>query len=234
MYRSMTAYPPDLEPFSDDDATCGRAAAPDGARLHHARLVMHDGDRFNALTPEGAVWVTRAAGCLLQPEVGDVALVSLVAGQGYVLTVLERGAPDSAARVTVPGDLALSLPAGRLDIDASGGVMVQAGPAFSLTSEQACLVFTEADVACHRLHSHGVEAHTNWTRRTDVCSEHLEIATRAEAHLGESYRRIAGHEDVTLGSQRTQVVEDWSVRSRSAELKAQDRVAVDAASVQIG
>lgn len=204
------------------------------ARLHHARLVMRDGRRFGALTPEGATWVTAAAGCLLQPEVGDVALVSLAAGQGYILTVLERGVPDAPARLEVPGDLELALPAGKLDIHAAGGVSLDAGPALTLTAQQAALVLDEADIACTSLHAHGTQAHTNWTKRTDVSVERIEVAARAETHLGESVRRIAGHEDVSAGSQRTIAAEDWSVHSASADLKARDRVAVDAGSVQIG
>src|SRR3546814_3104002 len=95
-----------------DDAVAPSSAnqeARDEASLQHARLVMGYGKRYAALTRQGAVWVTPAAGCLLQPAIGDLALVSLMNGQGYILTVLERAAPDSPAEVALPGDLQLSL-----------------------------------------------------------------------------------------------------------------------------
>src|SRR3546814_19676989 len=78
------------------------------ARQYHARLVMHEGRRYCALTEEGAIWVTAAAGCLLQPAVGDVVLVSVAgANNGYILSVLERGRPEQDAVMSVPGTLQL-------------------------------------------------------------------------------------------------------------------------------
>lgn len=225
---------PALDPaVSQPDAA--PAYSPDqGARLHHARLVMRDGRRYAALTGAGAIWVTPAAGCLLQPEVGDIALVSLAAGQGYILTVLERGAPASAARVEVPGDLQLSLPEGKLSIQAADGVALDAGPALEVNAAHATVTLDEADLRCQTLRVAGDNAHTHWNTRNDVSVERMEISGRAEVHLGQSVRRVAGHDDVTTGSQRTVVNEDWSVHAATADLKARDRVAVDADSVQIG
>ncbi|WP_164741316.1 DUF3540 domain-containing protein [Achromobacter spanius] len=225
---------PALDPtVSQPDAA--PAYSPDqGARLHHARLVMRDGRRYAALTGAGAIWVTPAAGCLLQPEVGDMALISVAAGQGYILTVLERGAPASAARVEVPGDLQLSLPEGKLTIQAAEGVALDAGPTLEINAEHATVTLDEADLRYRTLNTAGDTAHTQWNTRTDVSVNHLEIANRAEVHLGQSMRRVAGHEDVAAGSQRTVVNDDWSVHAATADLKARDRVAVDAGSVQIG
>lgn len=217
------------QPRNEDTGTSDQTV-----HLHHARLVMRDGRRYGALTAKGATWVTTAAGCLLQPEVGDLVLVSVTAGRGYILTILERGAPESAAQVEVPGDLRLSVPTGKLEIHASDGVSVDAGAVFALSATQAAVSLNEANIACRTLHAEGDHAHTNWKTRTDVSVNRMDIATRAETHLRESVRRIAEHEDVAVGSQRTVVTEDWSVQTGSADLKARERVAVDAASVQIG
>jgi hypothetical protein len=195
---------------------------------------MRDGARFGALTDEGASWVAPAAGCLLQPEIGDLALISVSAGQGYILTVLERGTPESIARIEIPGSLRLSVPEGRLEIAAAGGVSMDAGPSLSIQAREASAAFEHADVASQSLRMTGEVLHTTWTSRTDVSDTHLDIATHGETHLVQSVRRIAGHEEVTAGSMRQTVTEDWSVRSATADLKARDRVAVDAGSVQIG
>src|SRR3546814_9921112 len=91
----------------DTDTALGVSCDTGQARQYHARLVMHEGRRYCALTEEGAIWVVAAAGCLLQPAVGDVALVSVAGMGGYVLSVLERGRPDQAAVVSVQGTLRL-------------------------------------------------------------------------------------------------------------------------------
>src|SRR5690606_24001989 len=66
------------------DSTVQPSAVRDDtpARQFHARLVMTDGRRYCALTGEGAIWVVPAAGCLLQPAVGDIALVSVSGPDG--------------------------------------------------------------------------------------------------------------------------------------------------------
>ncbi|CAM3850308.1 DUF3540 domain-containing protein [Bordetella bronchialis] len=205
-----------------------------GARMYHARLVMRDGARYGALTEEGASWVTAAAGCLLQPEVGDLVLLSVAAGQGYILTVLERGTPESIACIEIPGSLRLSVPDGRLEVQARQGVALDAGDALSLRAQSATAAFDRAEVASESLRLAGQDMHTCWTTRTDVSGTRLDIATRGETHLAQSVRRIAGHEDVSAGSLRQTVDEDWSVQAATADLKARDRVAIDAGSVQIG
>src|SRR3546814_15336834 len=91
----------------DTDTALGVSCDTGQARQYHARLVMHEGRRYCALTEEGAIWVVAAAGCLLQPAVGDVALVSVAGMGGYVLSVLARGRPEQAAVVSVQGTLRL-------------------------------------------------------------------------------------------------------------------------------
>jgi hypothetical protein len=219
---------------SDPGPDTGPAAAVSGARLYHARLVMRDGQRYAALTDEGASWVSPAAGCLLQPEVGDLALLSLAGGQGYILTVLERGTPEAVAHIELPGSLRLSLPHGTLELQAAQGVALDGGAALSLSAQQASASFTQADMSCDHLRVAGQSLHTRWNTRTDVSGTRMDIATHSETHAAESVRRIAGHEDVSAGSLRQSVADDWSVQAGSADLKARDRVAVDAGTVQIG
>lgn len=224
---------------SDTSHQSGAAATPmretdSGVRMHHARLVMRDGTRYGALTDEGALWVAPAAGCLLRPEVGDLVLLSVSNGQGYILTVLERGTPDALAHIEIPGSLRLSAPQGRLELEAAQGVSLDAGPSLSLKAQEACASFRHVEATAESLRIAGESLQTTWTTRTDISGTRLDIATRGETHLAQSVRRIAGHEEVTAGSLRQTVAEDWSVQAATADLKATDRVAVDANSVQIG
>ena len=209
-------------------------ATPPEARLLHARLVMRDGHRYAALTDAGASWVSPAAGCLLQPELGDLVLLSLAAGQGYILTVLERATPQALARIEVPGDLSLSVPHGKLAVHAAEGVELDAGPQLSVTAQQASAAYTHAELACETLRQTGVTLQTQWHSRSDVSGTRMDIATRSEFHSAESVRRIAGHEDVNAGSLRQTVSEDWSVHAASADVKGRDRVAIDGGTVQLG
>lgn len=215
-----------------------RDTAPDStggqARQYHARLVMQDGERFCALTDAGAIWVAAAAGCLLQPELGDVVLISATGAKGYVLTVLERGRKDKTAILAVQGDACLQARDGRLQIASERGLTLDAGAELTIHAEAACVSLESAKVKCDDLSVQGKQMQSHWDRRTDVAQEHVEIAVNSEAHLGRSTRRIAGHEEVSVDSSRQVVARDLTLRAGTATLVGRDRVAVDGDSVQIG
>lgn len=202
--------------------------------LFHARLVMGDGKRFAALTGQGTQWVTPAAGCLLQPAVGDLVLVSLAGAQGYVLMVLERAAPETTAELSVPGDLRLSAPDGRLRLDAAQGIELDAGPALHLAARQLSALIHAANVACNSLRVSGDEACSHWNTRTDLSGTRVEIARSTECHTERSVRRIAEHEEVTARSIRHSVEHDWSIHAETADVSARVRVALQAPSVHLG
>jgi hypothetical protein len=61
-----------------------------------------------------------AAACLLSPAPGDRVLVVYDDDEAYVLSVLRQSQPD--ASLTFPGDVSLTLPAGRLRLLAQHGV----------------------------------------------------------------------------------------------------------------
>ena len=195
---------------------------------------MQDGDRFCALTDAGAIWVVAAAGCLLQPEVGDVVLISATGAKGYVLTVLERGNHDKTAVLSVQGDARLQAKDGRLQIVSERGVALEAGAELTVHAQQAHLSLDNARLHCDDLSVSGGQMQSTWDKRTDVAQEHIEIAASSEAHLGRSKRRIAGHEEVSAESSRQLVKRDLTIRAGTATLIGQNRVAVDGDSVQIG
>ncbi|AEC20871.1 hypothetical protein PT7_2331 [Pusillimonas sp. T7-7] len=174
------------------------------ARQYHARLLMQEGRRYCALTDEGAIWTMAAAGCLLQPAVGDIALVSIMNGTGYVLTVLERADDSQVAVLAMDGDTRLQVQDGKLEI------------------------------ACQDMDVRGDRLTACWNQRTDIAIEHLEYAARSEAYLGRSTRRISGHEETSANSSRSVVQKDWTTLAGVATVVGKDRTVVDGDSVQIG
>ena len=77
---------------------------------------------------EGRGWhCRRAVSCVIAPQAGDTVLISAVDNQMWLLAVLERQNPASAAELSVQGDLhiasqgALSLSSEALNISAAKG-----------------------------------------------------------------------------------------------------------------
>lgn len=214
------------------DSEVGNAGGQ--ARQYHARLVMQDGTRFCALTDAGAIWVVPAAGCLLQPELGDVVLISAAGAKGYVLTVLERAHQDKTAVIAVQGDVCLQARGGRLELASEQGLVLDAGAELTVDAQAAYVRLQQAKVHCDDLSVSGVQMQSRWDRRTDVAREQVDIAVSSETHFGRSTRRIAGHEEVSMDSSRQVVTRDLTLRAGTATLMGRDRVAVDGDSVQIG
>src|SRR5690606_37590882 len=66
------------------------------AALHHVRVRSVEDGLYTVVCATGLYRLPAAAGCLLQPQVGDLVLISLSGGSGYVLNVLEQAEPDHA------------------------------------------------------------------------------------------------------------------------------------------
>jgi hypothetical protein len=206
------------------------AAGP--ARQYHARLVMRAGARYCALTEDGAIWVTAAAGCLLQPTVDDIALVSIVGAGGYILSILERGRPDRTAVMSLQGTLRLET--GKLEVATPEGLSLDAGSSLHINTDAARFELGTAQVRCQTLGMEGANLLTRWDRRTDISGERTDIASYSEARFGQSTRRIAGHEEITAASFRQAVTRDWTVRAGTTTLVGRDRAMIDGDSIQIG
>ncbi len=92
------------------------------AAQHEVGTVVGVGDSVEIASSTGSYVATRAASCLLAPEVGDEVLVVFIPGRPrYVLAVLERDA-RSPARLEVEGDLAIRASHGRVSIASSAGL----------------------------------------------------------------------------------------------------------------
>ncbi|OWT59100.1 hypothetical protein CEY11_13000 [Candidimonas nitroreducens] len=221
----------------DDSARRIPAAGtqPAGPALRHVRLTVRDGTRYGVGSGAERAWLTTAAGCLLQPAVGDLVLASIEEGRGYILTVLERAKPDDAAEISLPGDLHLHLPAGHLEVTAAQGARLDAGPRLETRAAQWQGDFDGARLQCRALllSGHALQAH--WHSRTEACSGTWFVAAqRGETHLGSGLRRVAGHDEITAQSLRQLVERDWRLQAASADLQAQRRVALRSDSVQLG
>lgn len=91
------------------------------------RVVTELGEGLFLVEQDGQGYACRhAASCLLLPEPGDEVLLAHVAGQAWILAVLQR-AGQAAAQLRVDGDLVIA--------STRGAVRLEAGTALGLQSE---------------------------------------------------------------------------------------------------
>lgn len=215
------------------DHTRDNGSFAGGAQNCHARVYAKDGERCGVAGPLGGYWVAIAASCLLQPEVGDKVLVSMGAGEGYILAVLEQ-ADTSQADLRMPGHARLSAPQGSLTVAARDGLKLAGGPAVALEAQSTSLVTGSLAVHARSMQLAGDSHHSVWRERHEVAHIRSTVAVRMEYRAQDRRTRISGHDDVAAGSQRIVVQGDWRVRARSADVRARKRASIDAEHVQIG
>jgi hypothetical protein len=197
------------------------------SRLYHGRVIATDGQRFAVVCDAGRLWVDVAAGCLLQPQMGDTVLASLTAHSGYVLCVLARGG-TKPRELRVEGDLKLTVVDGQLGISADSGVVIEAGSGFALSAGTAAIQFEEASVRCETMTVSGHTSHAVWRETSLTTGRRFVAAVHDETHAGDSVRSVSGHDESSAGSARCRVEQDWTVEAQDATVVAQRRTVIDA------
>ncbi len=111
---------------------------------------------------EGSDWqVDKAASCLLQPGVGDLALISGPVPEQVYLIAIVRQANASVARLEVKGDLQVASANGDVTVSAMGAVALRAEQRLDLHSETLDLRTRHAQLAVRELDYLGARA--RWT-----------------------------------------------------------------------
>ncbi|WP_027212212.1 DUF3540 domain-containing protein [Burkholderia sp. WSM2232] len=197
------------------------------SRFYHGRVIATDGQRFAVACDAGSSWAAVAAGCLMQPQLGDTVLISLTANSGYILCVLAHGEVRQR-ELRVEGDVRLAVAGGRLEVSAEHGVTIDAGPALSISAQAAALEFDAASVQCDAMTTSGTTSHAVWQETSLTTARRFVAAGRDETHAGESVRSVSGHDQSSVRSAHYRVEQDWTVNAQDASLVAQRRTVIDA------
>lgn len=173
----------------------------------------------------------RAAGCLLEPNPGDlVLLMRHPGGIHYVLQILEQSDPASTLRF--PGDLSLDVSQGSCSVyaqklEATGRESAAVhGREVTLTGEQGRMRFANLDVLAKLLEARIQQMH--------AFGECIRLAaSQLTSRLGRVLR-WTGYELHRARSVRTEVEERFTVQAGQADILAKDEVTVDAEKIHLG
>ena len=167
----------------------------------------------------------RAAGCLLEPQLDDLVLLSINSmGTSYILTVLERQGNDPAI-VSVEGDLVIHSERGNLSLQGSQSLNLVSSE-IHLSAASARMQF--ADFAFAGTLVTGCARHLRM-----VCETVESKATRVVERVNRLYRRV-GDEDSRLGRFRCRVRGRFSVRAEDASIDAEKRMRLNGDKIELG
>lgn len=184
-------------------------------------------------TESGLFGARRAAGCLLEPAIGDLVLA---AGESrarvYVLSVLERSA-DGPARLNVEGDLELGA-SGCLSLHADAGLRLTTGAAALLAADELTLRGRHTQALFERLDAVGGEAHSTLGRVRLVANAIESVVERVLLAAKTSLRMVEGADQSRCGSSDHRATGTVKVHGRNVVTTASELVKADGAQIHLG
>jgi hypothetical protein len=180
------------------------------------------------------VTAERAAGCLIEPEPGDLVLLTRDSfGRSYVLSVLTR-ANSNATSLDFTGDVALRITRGRLTASATEGVDLAAGGEMNLFAPALNLAAAEADLNVSRLRFVGSILESSIDKIKLAAKTCDSVFERVSQRVQNSYRRITGLENVKAGNLTFAADKLLSLRGRYSAMTAEKDVRIDGDKILMG
>ncbi len=194
----------------------GHDAAGAGELLPGTVLGNENGLLRVCLAQGQVLELKQAAACLITPEPGDSVLTFTPgAGQGYVLSVLEKKQPDST--LAFPGDVTLS--ARNLHLSAQEKLELEA------QEGQARFVFFGLIAA-------GLDAKVQ--NLVSVCDTVRSTARSVVQHMRDCFRRVDNVDSVDAARLRQRVTKRYSLNAKDAALRAENDMKMDGERIHIG
>lgn len=188
--------------------------------------------RPDGLTLDDGREARRAPSCLLEPRVGDRALVVERGDEAYVLAILDRSEPG-AARLDVEGDLEVSV-RGRFTVAADEGIGLLTRKRLETVASAISMRAEEGSFAIDRLSMVGKELVAN-TRVAKLVTGALEsIAERVQHHAKRSFRTIEQLDQLRAKRIDYRTDEELSLRARHAFVSATELVKILGEQIHMG
>ena len=191
-----------------------------------------DGCYLLETSDDQEVRAEKAAGCLLEPEVGDRVLLACDdTGECFIMGVLIKATgkahillPGTAIIASESGDITLEGRAVRLH--ASQEAVFEA-PEMSFTGIKGTARFSVFSVIARTLGAH-IE------KTSAVLGVFDGVIGRLTERIGNSFRRIDHLEEVKAGRLRTIVRERFAVRAKQASIVVEEDVNIDGKKIHLG
>lgn len=210
---------------------------PEVAYQAAGRVTRAQGALFAVCSGSAEYQARRATSCLLEPQEGDVVLLSIVPGRAtYVVAVLEReeGERAGAARVVLDGDLELQVPNGRVVIAAKDGIELVSTRGVGITSEELKVTTRAAEVVIEHLGVVGGTVQAQ-LRKVKVVAETIDhAADRVVQRFKRAYRFVAEMDQTR--AQRIDIAAEktMSLHAGDAVVTARELVKVDGSQIHMG
>jgi hypothetical protein len=197
-------------------------------------VVAAEGARFDVRADHGVLRARRAVSCLVEPEVGDVVLLSSTAGGGsYILAILERE-EGAATALRLDGDLSIALPRGRFTVAAQEGVDLVSAESLSITAGSVHVSAVDGEIALERLTVLSTHVRAE-LERVKLLAGSLDAAVeRLSLHAKRSYRTVEELDQVRAEQIDYTAEKIMNLHGKNTLVTADELVKLDAAQIHVG
>jgi hypothetical protein len=193
-----------------------------------------EGKRFVVRTQVGEIDARRAVSCLVEPEVDDEVVVSVLGdGRAYVLAVLERDA-GARARVVFDGDVDLEIKQGRFDVKAARGVSMTSGKDMDLTAGELNIRALASKIVLQKLSYVGTLLRAEVESVKTVAATLDSVLERFSQRAKRSYRHVEEIDQVRAKEMHYTAEDNLFMNGGNAVVTAEELVKVDGEQIHLG
>lgn len=182
----------------------------------------------------GVYRARRAVSCLVEPETGDMVLFCTAdGGFAYILAVLERN-EETAATISVPGDLNLRLDNGRFGVDARDGVALASARRISMTSSKLDVQATAADLTVQQTSFTGSFFQASLERIRLFAGSLDSLLERLHQRVKRSYRFVEETDQMRAENIDHRAEKLLNLRGKNAVVNARELIKLDGEQIHVG
>jgi hypothetical protein len=192
--------------------------------LCYGRVASGDGRFFEVESENATLCVERAASCLLDPMVGDLVLLSRdELGDAFVLAVLRRK-ENAPAGLTFEQDLRIHSRHGAVSLSAGTNLGLAAGREMRVLAERVELR-SESNLVETGVMTLNASRFSGRIKQLKLVADRVEqIARRLTERLVETWRFVAGHEEVQTQSSRRLTAETHVEHAKNIVQTAEESI----------
>ncbi len=202
--------------------------------LAYGKVMGKEDGSYVVAAGEGSLKAGRAAGCVVEPEAGDVVLLSRDSfGRTYVLSVLEREG-DAAYSLSFDRDVEIKAGEGKLRAAARDGIEAVTAGKTRLVSGELCINAARAEATVEDLRFFSGLIEGNFEKIKLVGRSLDSVLDRVSQKVKRSYRWISETDHLQAGHLDYAVKKLMSLRGGYAIVTAREDVRIDGDKIFMG
>ncbi len=204
------------------------------AATEHGLVVARSEKDYEVQTGDGLVRARRAVGCLVEPVVDDLVLISLGEhGPGYILCVLERE-DESETTLTFETNVLIRSKAGRIGLSAKQGLDLASEQELQMVSAKLNVAAGEGDIQINKVSFWG-SLFRGQIQTIKVLADSIESFCRRFTRTAhQSYRQVDETDQVCCGRLHYEADSLLEMKGEYAKLSAQEDVHIGGERINIG